>query len=678
MNKTRASFISLGLLLLCAAVPALQADDSCSPCNSNNGSSCSTSSNSCDNGCRNNCGDRNCNGNCSNACNTGCSTLIVTRDTHSNTAYRYLPFAYIEAECEFNGGIALGYEFQQTFKSRDLANCMFGTNVLSFKGSQVAGRTDNDLIADNFGLSPLFQGTLRVCPQVRNHNLKFESYWAFDNWLEGLYLRADLTFTHQERRLFEDCNTCFTSTVVTTTPFPPGYMGVGSVAPAPDIATALGGTFLFGDMQTPWSYGKFDRCKHSDNKVAGFSLDVGYNFWKECDSHLGIFLRYEAPTGTKINGRQRAADNVFFPVIGNMHHNGLGGGLTAHKELWSNDCGDSIEIYLDGYATHLFKNCQVRSFNLVRTSTSTPLLNTTFTNNCCNSCGDNDCNGNCNNNNDCDDSCSTNGTASNSLGCLSRYMLLKQLTPTTATGADGSPLGLAFTGTLINAINFTTRNVKSSIGVTGDATIAFLYRHKGFSLEVGYNIFGRQREKLCLRPGVPPCDLYDPNFSYGLKGCTGDYCFTYTLSGAPTTILTGVPTATPLNATSSSATITSCGSVDNAVLSLSTAGVCVSALNPFIGSGSPANAIFAGTDVPGTLAIASTSDPAIALSDANLDIESGRVKRLLSNKGFLAMNYGWDDCDWMPYIGIGGEVEGGSHCCDFKQWGVWLKGGFSF
>ena len=669
MNKTRASFISLGLLLICAAVPAVLAD-SCSPCNSNNGSSCSTSSNSCSN----NCGDTNCNGGCSsnncntNSCNTGCSTLVVTRDTHSNTAYRYLPFAYIEAECEFNGGIALGYEFQQTFKSGDIARCMFGTNVLSFKGSQVAGRTSTDLIADNFGLSPLFQGTLRVSPQVRNHNLKFESYWAFDNWLEGLYLRADLTFTHQERRLFDDCNTCLTSTVVTTTPFPPGYMGTGSVTPAPDILTALSGSFLFGDMQTAWNYGRFDRCKHSDNKVAGFSVDLGYNFWKECDSHLGIFLRYEAPTGTNINGRQRAADNIFFPVIGNMHHNGFGGGITAHKELWANECGDSIEIYLDGYATHLFKNCQVRSFNLLRTSTSVVNV-ANFGNSDCNNCNDNDCNGCDNNNNDCSDSCSTSDI-NNSLGCLSRYMLLKNLSATTA------PLGYAFTGTLINAINFTTRNVKSSIGVTGDATLAFLYRHKGFSLEVGYNIFGRQEEKLCLQAGVPPCSTFDPNATYGLKGCTGDYVYSYEVT-AGTVNDPATTTPGPLNATSSASTITSCGTTDNPVTVQSDTIVGVDWTNSFKCNGALANAVLPNTPVA-TLCVASQSAPAIALTDANLDIESGRVKRLLSHKGFVAMNYGWDECEWMPYVGIGGEVEGGSNCCDFKQWGVWLKGGFSF
>lgn len=673
MNKTRVSFISLGLLLICAAVPTVLAD-SCSPCNSNNGVSCSTSSNCC----RNNCGDSNCNGNCSsnnnctNSCNTGCSTLIVTRDSHSNTAYRYLPFAYIESECEFNGGIALGYEFQQTFKSGDMARCMFGTNVLSFKGSQVAGRASTDIIADNFGLSPLFQGTLRVCPQVRNHNLKFESYWGFDNWLEGLYLRADLTFTHQERRLFEDCNTCLTSTVVTTTPFPPGYMGTGSVTPASDILTALGGSFLFGDMQTAWQYGRFDRCKHSDNKVAGFSLDLGYAFWKECDSHFGIFLRYEAPTGTKINGRQCAAENIFFPVIGNMHHNGFGGGLTAHKELWSNDCGDAIEIYLDGYATHLFKNCQVRSFNLLRTSTAvTNVVN--FNNGCCNSCGSSSCSGcgDCNNNNNCDDSCST-ASNSASLGCLSRYMLLKQLTPTAA------PFDFAFTGTLINAINFTTRNVKSSIGVTGDATLAFIYRHKGFSLQLGYNIFGRQQEKLCLQPGTVPCSTFDANYSYGLKGCTGDYYYSYPVTAGSTTGITTGPTLLNATATASSS-ITSCGTTDNPV-AISTASVAaVDWTNPFKCSGALANAIPNPTVVATiTNCLASSSNPAVPLTDANLDIESGRVQRLVSNKGFLAMNYEWDECEWMPYIGIGGEVEGGSRCCDFKQWGVWLKGGFSF
>jgi hypothetical protein len=554
--------------------------------------------------------------------------------------------------------VGFGYIFNQTFKNADLARCMFGSNVLTFQGSQVAGRSSTALLADQFGLSPLFNGTLKVCPEVRNHSLKFEAYWGFDNWLEGLYLRTDLTFTHQQRRLFEDCSACLTSTVITTTPFPPGYMAAGSVTPAPDILTALSGTFLFGDMQTPWSFGRWDTSKHSDDKIAGFSVDLGYNFWTGFDSHLGVFLRYEAPTGTNINGRQRGASSVFFPVIGNMHHHGFGGGITAHKELWVSDCGgSSLEICLDGYATHLFSNCQVRSFNLVSTSTLTvPGFPT-----CPLECDDN-------NSNNC-------GTTTNSLGCLSRYMLLKQLTPTTATGANGSALGYAFTGTLIPAINYSTRNVKSSIGVTGDATVALLYKNNGFTVELGYNIFGRQREKLCLRTGTVPCDNYNPNFSYGLKGCTGDYYYAYAESDAGTS---GAGTPTLLNATAtSSANIFGCGTTDNPVPVLGGGIVGVDWSNAFVGNGAPANAIIAGTAVD-TLTIASTSDPAVILTDANIDIESGRVARLLSNKGFLAMYYEWEECGWLTFLGVGGEAEGGNHCCDIKQWGVWVKGGFSF
>lgn len=665
MNRFRNQFTRLTLLYALAAVPAFNTQaDSC------NTDSCATSCSTSNNDCNSN---KDCNNN--NDCNTGCSTchtIIATRPTHSNTAYRYLPFADQDL-CEFNGGMTVGYMFNQTFNPCSLAKCAVGTNVLSFKGSAIATRNNaTDLVADYFGLSPLFVGTLNLCPQVRNHSLKFESYWDFANWAEGLYLRADLTFSHQERTLFgDDCTSCLTDTTISnTSPFPVGYMGTGSVAAFATIQQALAGTG-FGDVAA-WKYGKFKFCKQSTNKIDGFSLDLGYDFIRSDDSHFGIFIRYVAPTGTKIDG----AYNEFFfaPLVGNMHHNALGGGLNAHKELWANDCGDSLTVHLDGYALHLFDDCQVRSFDFNATGTAAVVAAVTASNNSC----DTDCNSN--------DNCST--TSTTSAGCLSRYTLLKQLAPATSGTA-----GYTATGVDIPGINFATRNVTSSIGVQGDASLRFIYRHNGFSMQVGYNIFGRQEEKLCFRQTSVPCSgtsnvPFDANFSYGFKGCNGDYYYVYptTSTGVNTfTIAAGVPVATLSNATSSNASATTCGTIDSGVTTLvggttvTAAGVDYKqAYNTVLAA--QANAVAVGV-ANQSLTIAQTSAPAIALSnDPNkaLNINSGRAARLVTNKGFVTLDYTWECCDWQPFLSLGGEVEGGSNSCDFKQWGVWLKGGFSF
>lgn len=662
MTRFRIQFTYITLLSALAAAPAFMMHaDSCN-------TSCDTDS--CATSCSTN-NDCNNDNDCNNGCST-CHTIIATRPTHSNTAYRYLPFADADL-CEFNGGMTIGYMFNQTFNPCSLAQCAVGANSLTFKGSQVAGRNNaKDLVADYFGLSPLFVGTLKLCPQVRNHSLKFESLWDFAGWAEGLYLRADLTFSHQERSLFNnDCTSCLTDTTISnTSPFPAGYMGTGSVAAFGTIQQALAGTG-FGDVQ-PWKFGKFKFCKQSTNKIDGFSLDLGYDFIRSDDSHFGIFLRYVAPTGTKID----AAYNEFFfaPLVGNMHHNELGGGLNAHKELWANDCGDSLTVHLDGYATHLFDDCQVRSFDFNATTTSAAAAAAL-------AAASNSCNSDC----DSDNNCST--TSSTSAGCLSRYTLLKQLTPATSGTA-----GYTATGVDIAGINFATRNVTSSIGVQGEASLRFIYRHNGFSMQFGYNIFGRQEEKLCFRQNSVPCSgtdnaPFNENFSYGFKGCNGDYYYVYPVSGSntafTTTSATGVSTLS--NATSSNASITTCGTIDNPATTIvgtttaSAAGVDYKqAYNTLLPV--QANAVPNGT-ANTSLTIAQTSAAAVALSnDPNiaLNINSGRAARLVTNKGFITLDYTWECCDWQPFVSLGGEVEGGSNACDFKQWGVWLKGGFSF
>jgi len=698
MKRLSSSFLSIGLLLSLAVSSAAFADSCCN-------TSCSTSPSSSSS-------STGCNTNCNNDC-TSCSSILIGRSSHDNVALFYgNPYEHLDVDCEWNFGTWAAYEFQQTFDDCNLGSCLFGSNILTFQGSQVTSRTSGALLADYFGLSQNFSGTVQFNPQIRSHNLHWSGYLGFDRWVSGLYLRTDLTFSHQERTLCNnDCNSgcgdcdndcgsnnCNTgcnsscSTTLTTsgstvttvggfcavttastssnTAFPVGYMANAAVTTATSIQQALSGTFTFGDMQTTWNYGRFNSCTMSTNKLAGFSFDFGYDFWRCEDSHFGIFLRYSAPTGTKLDGNQDNSANVFSPIAGNGHHNELGGGLTAWKEFWSDDC-NSLSICLDGYATHLFEDCQIRTFDFLNA------------------------------------------------GCLSRYMLLKQLRPLTAaetalalptsaayfTGVAGSPVtgvssganansGYAYNGVLIPGVNFSTRNVESSFDVQGDAALRLVWEHRKFRGSIGYEIFGRSHEKVCIKAG-PVCNGFDPSFQYAFKGCQGVYYYAYTVPTATTNVGTLIsPIAS--NATASNATITGCGTIDNPVSvsvpsSVDVAGfVGVAYTNAYAGTGGTsggavtpiaANAVVAGTPVA-AISLAQVSDTAggaVVLSqDAlALDVNSGRSPRLISNKGFITLEYVWDECDWSPFIELGGEVEGSSCNCDIKQWGVWLKLGFS-
>ncbi len=548
-----------------------------------------------------------------------CHSIFIPRSTNSNTAYNFLPFAHKDASCDWNGGFELGVAYQRSFNDKDIAKCLFGSNTLLFQGSQLANRSENALIADNFGLSPVFSGSIKFSPRIENINVHFQSYLGFDSMLEGLYGQVNFTYTHQKRELMDDdnCNKCSDTTVTSTSnnvPFPAGYMAAGVVAPFTTIKEALIGK-TFGDMQTEWKFGKFDFSEMTKNEIAGVDVILGYDFWRQECGHFGAFFQYTAPTGNK-----PCADYFFSPVIGNGKHHELGGGITAHYKLWEGECNNAILVYLDGNITTMLENCQVRSFDF------------------------------------------------KDAGCMSRYMLLKELT---STGTAAS--GYRYDGQLINGINFATRQVKVKVPVKGDATLRFIYQTGGFDLGLGYNIYGQDREK--VRCFSNPCDALTEGKFYGKKGCAGVDYFDYDVAGGLITGHGAIFTQ-PLNATESDATITSCGTVDAAVLFSSATVIGADWVN-FFKLGVGADSIANGT-AAATITATSTSAPAVVLTTADLDVNAGRAPRQLIHKGFVTVNYTWRDCDWVPYLGFGAEVEGGSNHCDLKQWGVWFKGGISF
>ena len=58
--------------------------------------------------------------------------------------------------CERNHSFFAGYRYSQSMKSNRIARCIFGEDVRGFSGSEVPMSDQNDWLADDFGLSPLF------------------------------------------------------------------------------------------------------------------------------------------------------------------------------------------------------------------------------------------------------------------------------------------------------------------------------------------------------------------------------------------------------------------------------------------------------------------------------------------------------------------------------------------
>ncbi len=623
-------------------------------------------------------------------CNTdsGCSTdsghssggsitsFFLPRSAGSNTAMRLVGWQdYIhryDMDC-FYGVLTGRFEYTRSFKPERIARQLFGSDVLRFQGSSVANRAPGALIADYFGLARDFDGSVRFRPRIENFIFDFNLFLGLDQWLCGLYFEMHLPIVHTRWGLFSDCdngrgrncpptgtatgtgtgtgaglggNVACGTTVTTrgSETFPACYMSNDTAPTAPNLETALSGTFTFGDMKTPWVAGRFSKCRETRTRVADIDFILGWDFWKTECSHIGAYLQAVAPTG----GRP-CNTHIFEPVVGNGRHAGLGGGLTAHTVLWEGCDDQNLSIWLDGHALHLFKARNTRTFDL---------------------------------NN----------------GPLSRYVLLKEL------DANNT-----YTGNLINAVNFTTREVETSIRVLGDASVKLAYRNCGFMVDVGYNIYGHSRERLhgdCARI----CANNLSNRRFGIKGCQGvcGNVFTTATQDGVTTVVGSAVGVNPvmLNTTASTATAFSCGTPDTPTAA--TTSVADQAVLAFNSPTAAGTVVPAGAPTAGQAIVAQVSTTPVVLSDANLNPRSGLAHSQLTHKIFGQIGWSWDDSCFCPFVSLVGEVEfdgrsdrrdkcttdgvavttttttnlnncdDNRHRAGLNQWGIGLKGGISF
>ncbi len=448
-------------------------------------------------------GPRNiCNNHRHSACALGCSpirSVFIPRSVGANTARELTGWQEFIHQCAVGDyylttGHVLGYS--HSFRPERIARALFGDTVLSFAGSLVEDRGRCELLADNFGLSPHFRGRVHFSPVIENIFFDNQFFIGLDPLVCGLYARIHVPIVHTRWNLGmrqsrdtdpRDCEE-----------FPACYMGEAAAPSLCTIIQALKGQFTFGDMQEPWRFGRFKNCTQTRTGVADIDLIVGYD-WSEWDtSHIGIYGQLVLPTGNKPSAR-----TIFEPVIGNGKHWELGLGISGHLVLWERDTDQNLAIYLEGNATHLFKNTQMRSFDF------------------------------CNN------------------GALSRYMLLKEYQE-----VNGS---LEYTGRIINGINVATRPVEVSVAVKGDISAKLAYRSPCLIADLGYNFYGQTKERLKLCRNRNDC-------LFGVKGTEGVCALEYAAVGERPPLRFGeLVKKIPLNATQNNATIRNFAQTDNPV-----------------------------------------------------------------------------------------------------------------
>ena len=171
-------------------------------------------------------------------------------------------------------------------------------------------------------------------------------------------------------------------------------------------------------------------------------------------------------------------------------------------------------------------------------------------------------------------------------------------------------------------INAMTRNVDVKPRGTVDAWLALHYQHCSFNFELGYDLWWRQREQICL----PACSGACPINQFVIFDFNGCRCNTAT-STSTATISQGVPNTPGLPA-------------------LTNAPVSDATITP--------------------------------ITDSKFNLDSAATPRALSSTVYGSIGY---NIDWFTYgmmMGFGASYEIGHRHAALSQWGVWFKTDISF
>ncbi len=639
-------------------------------------------------------------------CNAGTTNKIIPRSQSFNAARQMVGWNNPEwginryPQDSLYTSFNLTFEYTRTFKPANLAYSLFGddtscicnttaieagvnivTQGLYISGSAASDRGPHDWLADYFGLPRDYQSTVLLVPRIQNFILDFSLYLGLDRWLNGLYFKIYGPYVNTRWSLNATENITSTGSLG----YFQGYFSSNDVPVANLTRTFLeygnGNTVprinnnyaLYGeascetygpcsDLGTitwqPLCCSRFDNSCACDNLVLnGFAelrFVLGYNFLDNAaaDYHLGAGIYAAAPTGSRI-GEGKTGLYAFEPIVGNGKHWELGGQITAHQIWWrSDDEEKSFGFYLEANITHLFAACQTRCFDLC------------------------------------------------SAGINSRYMLAQELSsngttyPMLESAVD--TLGLEFANNYAPVANLTRRSVTSTISAQGDVAFCLSYNMNGFQWDLGYNFWGRSCEKLCINNSSS-----SSMGTWALKGDERVYGF---VNNGPMQSL-----AIKLAVSDSQATIHAGSNLTHSV--------DYTPIQPMQVTNFYADNIVSLADnnvaiLPESSIAIYASNPPIFIQecDFNLGGTTG-----FSHKLFTHFNWAWtenENRNWVPYLGVGAEVElssakgpccpnncfqtgctivscsrtinncsnSGECCpnCAPNQWGVWFKIGTSY
>lgn len=520
-------------------------------------------------------------------------------------------------ECCGYASFAINPGYTRSFHPSHIADYFFGNTHFTVSGSQVPNRGDQDILADYFGLPTDFQSCISFKPLVQNEFVDVNFFVGLDALWHGLYFRMHIPFVHTswDMRLSE----CVIEPGVNQ--YPAGYMASDAIDRAGLACNASdwfsGQRSPIGDLQ-PLRYGIMDGAR-TESGLSDIRMALGWNPFVTDDYHFGINVLTSIPTGNVSKSVY-----LFEPMIGNGRHWEFGFGLSGHTKFFESqsEC-HRLLVYGDINVGHLFGSCQKRSFDFKQNGPS------------------------------------------------SRYMLIEEIgTPivhglgfgdfdvdpelNTFVAADAQ-----YHGKVMPAINKTTLNVHVYVAVQADVVLKFTYGYKDFTVDVGYNFWGRTSEQFRCREALA-------ENSYAIKGDALLYGFAVT---TPDDFVA-------LNATQSQATLFAGQGNGNGDF-----------LNTNADNSSQASFVFDLNQVDLSLfgqasELVSGSKQSIFIKDCDIDNLSGLASSAIANTFFTHINYHWSNARYVePYLGFGGEVTLDGQLVKrssmFSEWAVWMKVGVS-
>jgi len=251
------------------------------------------------------------------------------------------------------GAVSITPSFGQILRARRAAQVMFGTDYLEISGSQVANRDPNDILADYFGLSTVFESEVQLSPFIRTGLIDFGGYFSWKNFY--FIVHAPLVYTRWQLGVNE-----IVLEDGVGSPFPADYMDATPVTePVQSWGQAVQGNVTFGQVSQGMKYGKFG-CPQSLVGLSDLEMAIGWNLANNNYGHAGFNIRVYAPTGNR-----PTSEFLFEPMVGNGKHWELGIGFSGHALLWEKDGTQEFSFFSDINIMHSFAASQRRSFDLI-------------------------------------------------------------------------------------------------------------------------------------------------------------------------------------------------------------------------------------------------------------------------------------------------------------------------